>query len=102
MVNEGYHANWNPNTRRGRAFPRFGIDLQYRQDYQPSRRSLQVAKTRTFAQTYLQPYRIVMRLRALRTQKGLTLSRLAAETSLSTALLSKLETETMTPTLQTL
>jgi transcriptional regulator with XRE-family HTH domain len=43
-----------------------------------------------------------MKLRALRTQKGLTLSRLAAETDLSSALLSKLETGTMMPTLQTL
>jgi transcriptional regulator with XRE-family HTH domain len=43
-----------------------------------------------------------MKLRALRTQKHLTLSRLAAETSLSTALLSKLETDRMIPTLPTL
>ena len=43
-----------------------------------------------------------MKLRALRTQKGLTLSRLAAETFLSTALLSKLETGSMIPTLPTL
>ena len=40
--------------------------------------------------------------RTLRTQKGLTLSRLAAETGLSTALLSKLETDRMIPTLPTL
>jgi transcriptional regulator with XRE-family HTH domain len=38
----------------------------------------------------------------LRTQKRLTLSRLAAETGLSTALLSKLETDRMIPTLPTL
>jgi transcriptional regulator with XRE-family HTH domain len=43
-----------------------------------------------------------MKLRALRTQKRLTLSRLAAETGLSTALLSKLETDRMIPTLSTL
>jgi transcriptional regulator with XRE-family HTH domain len=43
-----------------------------------------------------------MKLRALRTQKRLTLSRLAAETKLSTALLSKLETDRMIPTLPTL
>jgi transcriptional regulator with XRE-family HTH domain len=43
-----------------------------------------------------------MKLRALRTQKRLTLSRLAAETGLSTALLSKLETDRMVPTLPTL
>jgi transcriptional regulator with XRE-family HTH domain len=41
-------------------------------------------------------------LRALRTRKRLTLSRLAAETGLSTALLSKLETDRMVPTLPTL
>lgn len=43
-----------------------------------------------------------MKLRALRTKKRLTLSRLAAETGLSTALLSKLETDRMIPTLPTL
>jgi transcriptional regulator with XRE-family HTH domain len=43
-----------------------------------------------------------MKLRALRTQKKLTLSRLAAETGLSTALISKLETDRMIPTLPTL
>jgi len=50
----------------------------------------------------LQVYSIGLKLRALRAQKGLTLSRLAAETGLSTALLSKLETERMIPTLTTL
>ncbi len=50
----------------------------------------------------LEVYSIGRKLRALRTQKHLTLSRLAADTGLSTALLSKLETEQMTPTLQTL
>jgi transcriptional regulator with XRE-family HTH domain len=43
-----------------------------------------------------------MKLRSLRTKKRLTLSRLAAETKLSTALLSKLETDRMIPTLPTL
>src|SRR5260370_24308375 len=50
----------------------------------------------------LEPYCIGMKLRALRTQKRLTLARLAAETGLSTALLSKLETDRMIPTLPTL
>ena len=43
-----------------------------------------------------------MKLRQLRTRKRLTLARLAAETGLSTALLSKLETDRMIPTLPTL
>jgi transcriptional regulator with XRE-family HTH domain len=47
-------------------------------------------------------YQIGLKLRTLRTGKQLTLSRLAAETGLSTALLSKLESERMTPTLHTL
>ena len=58
--------------------------------------------TPTYAQWSLEPYCIGMKLRALRTQKRLTLSRLAAETGLSTALLSKLETDRMIPTLPTL
>jgi len=61
-----------------------------------------VAKTLDYAQWSLEPYCIGMKLRALRTQKRLTLSRLAAETGLSTALLSKLETDRMIPTLPTL
>lgn len=56
----------------------------------------------SYAQWSLEPYCIGMKLRALRTQKRLTLSRLAAETGLSTALLSKLETDRMIPTLPTL
>jgi transcriptional regulator with XRE-family HTH domain len=52
--------------------------------------------------TALASYSIGLKLRTLRSQKGLTLSRLAAETELSTALLSKLETDRMIPTLQTL
>ena len=47
-------------------------------------------------------YSIGQKLRALRMQKGLTLSRLADQTGLSTALLSKLETDRMIPTLMTL
>jgi len=47
-------------------------------------------------------YSVGQKLRTLRVEKGLTLSRLGRETHLSTALLSKLETELMVPTLQTL
>jgi transcriptional regulator with XRE-family HTH domain len=50
----------------------------------------------------LESYCIGLKLRSLRIQKRLTLSRLAAETGLSTALLSKLETDRMIPTLPTL
>jgi len=48
------------------------------------------------------PYYLGSKLKALRAEKGLTLSRLGAEVDLSTALLSKLESETMVPTLPTL
>lgn len=51
---------------------------------------------------FLEIYSIGLKLRTLRTQKHFTLSRLAAETGLSTALLSKLETNRMVPTLPTL
>jgi transcriptional regulator with XRE-family HTH domain len=61
-----------------------------------------MGKSVSYAQWSLEPYCIGMKLRALRTRKRLTLSRLAAETGLSTALLSKLETERMIPTLPTL
>jgi transcriptional regulator with XRE-family HTH domain len=61
-----------------------------------------MAKTVSYAQWSLQPYCIGLKLRSLRTQKRLTLARLAAETGLSTALLSKLETDRMIPTLPTL
>ncbi len=61
-----------------------------------------MAKTVSYAQWSLEPYCIGMKLRSLRTQKRLTLARLAAETKLSTALLSKLETDRMIPTLPTL
>jgi transcriptional regulator with XRE-family HTH domain len=47
-------------------------------------------------------YSIGPKIRALRKQRGLTLSRLAADTCLSTALLSKLETNQQVPTLPTL
>jgi len=50
----------------------------------------------------LTPYSIGPKLRALRAEKGFTLSRLRAETGFSTALLSKLESESMIPTLLTL
>jgi transcriptional regulator with XRE-family HTH domain len=59
-------------------------------------------KTVSYAKWSLEPYCIGMKLRLLRTQKRLTLARLAAETGLSTALLSKLETDRMVPTLPTL
>ena len=61
-----------------------------------------MAKSVTYSQWYLEPYCIGAKLRSLRNQKRLTLSRLAAETGLSTALLSKLETDRMVPTLPTL
>jgi transcriptional regulator with XRE-family HTH domain len=65
-------------------------------------REIKMEKTLTYAHWSLEPYCIGMKLRALRTQKKLTLSRLSAETGLSTALLSKLETDRMVPTLPTL
>jgi transcriptional regulator with XRE-family HTH domain len=65
-------------------------------------KSTEMTKPASYAQWYLEPYCIGTKLRTLRTQKRLTLSRLAAETGLSTALLSKLETDRMVPTLPTL
>jgi len=59
-------------------------------------------KAVSYAQWFLEPYCIGQKLRALRNQKRMTLSRLAAETGLSTTLLSKLETDRMVPTLPTL
>ncbi|HEY2857567.1 MAG TPA: XRE family transcriptional regulator [Terracidiphilus sp.] len=59
-------------------------------------------KSPDYAIWSLEPYAIGPKLRALRTRKRLTLSRLAGETGLSTALLSKLETDRMIPTLPTL
>ena len=61
-----------------------------------------MVKAVSYAHWSLEPYCIGAKLRLLRTQKRLTLSRLAAETGLSTALLSKLETDRMIPTLATL
>jgi transcriptional regulator with XRE-family HTH domain len=61
-----------------------------------------MGKTVSYAQWSLEPYCLGMKLRSLRTQKRLTLARLATETGLSTALLSKLETDRMVPTLPTL
>ncbi len=61
-----------------------------------------MAKLVAQAQWSLDSYSIGLKLRSLRTQKRLTLARLAAETGLSTALLSKLETDRMVPTLPTL
>jgi transcriptional regulator with XRE-family HTH domain len=60
-----------------------------------------VTKSISFAQ-WSEPYCIGMKLRLLRMKKRLTLARLAEETGLSTALLSKLETNRMIPTLPTL
>ncbi len=61
-----------------------------------------MTKAAAHANWFLAPYCIGMKLRALRTEKRLTLARLAGETGLSTALLSKLETDRMMPTLSTL
>ena len=61
-----------------------------------------MSKAVSYAQWSLEPYCIGLKLRSLRTQKRLTLARLATETGLSTALLSKLETDRMIPTLPTL
>jgi len=61
-----------------------------------------MVKTVSHTQWFLAPYCIGMKLRGLRNEKQLTLARLAAETGLSTALLSKLETDRMVPTLPTL
>lgn len=61
-----------------------------------------MSKTVSHAQWSLENYCIGLKLRSLRIEKRLTLSRLAAETGLSTALLSKLETDRMVPTLPTL
>jgi transcriptional regulator with XRE-family HTH domain len=65
-------------------------------------REVAMSKTVSYAQWALEPYCIGQKLRTLRIRKRLTLSRLAVETGLSTALLSKLETDRMIPTLPTL
>jgi transcriptional regulator with XRE-family HTH domain len=75
---------------------------QTEEDLQASPKEFSMPKTLSYAQWSLEPYCIGLKLRALRTQKRLTLSRLASETGLSTALLSKLETDRMIPTLPTL
>jgi transcriptional regulator with XRE-family HTH domain len=69
---------------------------------QAAEEELVMSNAVSYARWSLEPYCIGMKLRVLRTQKRLTLSRLAAETGLSTALLSKLETDRMIPTLPTL
>ena len=61
-----------------------------------------MVKTVSHGQGSLEPYAIGLKLRSLRVKKRLTLSRLAAETGLSTAMLSKLETDRLIPTLPTL
>lgn len=61
-----------------------------------------MASDGSHARWSLETYSIGMKLRELRTRKRLTLARLASETGLSTALLSKLETDRMIPTLPTL
>lgn len=65
-------------------------------------RKTDLANGKTHPQWFLAAYCIGAKLRSLRTEKRLTLARLAAETGLSTALLSKLETDRMLPTLATL
>jgi transcriptional regulator with XRE-family HTH domain len=59
-------------------------------------------KSTSYALWSLESYCLGMKLRALRSRKRLTLARLATETGLSPALLSKLETDRMVPTLPTL
>ena len=49
--------------------------------------------------TALTPYSIGLKLKTLRTEKGLTLTRIGAEVGLSSGLLSKLESEHMIPTI---
>ena len=61
-----------------------------------------MSKETSYVQWALEPYGIGTKLRALRMGKRLTMARLSAETGLSTALLSKLETDRMIPTLPTL
>jgi len=60
------------------------------------------APRNTPLRTALTPYSIGMKLKTLRTEKGLTLTRLGAEVGLSSGLLSKLESEHMIPTIPTL
>jgi transcriptional regulator with XRE-family HTH domain len=78
-----------------------GKDRDYKRRYGASGPKLSRTVVKMTDQ-FLQPYSIGIKLRTLRVEKQLTLSRLAAETNLSTALLSKLETNRMIPTLPTL
>ena len=103
-------------TRRGRGiYERTGIKPSenfqnlkqfqlpdWHQAFSAPERNPAMAKTASYTQWSLEPYCLGQKLRSLRTQKRLTLARLAAETGLSTALLSKLETDRMVPTLPTL
>lgn len=77
-----------------------GETLSYRGALGPGEPGM--AKAVSYIQWSLEPYCIGTKLRALRNQKRMTLARLALETGLSTALLSKLETDRMIPTLPTL
>lgn len=76
------------------------MEVRFAKDYRVE--VIPVTNGPSYARWSLEPYSIGMKLRSLRTQKHLTLSRLAVETGLSTALLSKLETDRMIPTLPTL
>jgi DNA-binding Xre family transcriptional regulator/quercetin dioxygenase-like cupin family protein len=58
--------------------------------------------SKTSKQDFLNSYSIGLKLRTLRNEKRLTLASLSRETGYSTALLSKLETDSMVPTLPTL
>jgi transcriptional regulator with XRE-family HTH domain len=84
---------------------RIGNTAARQNDFEPVsglERKFTMGKAVSYAQWSLEPYCIGTKLRSLRTQKRLTLARLAEETGLSTALLSKLETDRMVPTLPTL
>ena len=61
-----------------------------------------MTRSQSHPQLLLAPYCIGAKLRSLRMERRLTLAQLAAETGLSTPLLSKLETDRMVPTLATL
>jgi transcriptional regulator with XRE-family HTH domain len=58
--------------------------------------------SKTSKQDFLNSYSIGLKLRTLRNEKRLTLASLSRDTGYSTALLSKLETDSMVPTLPTL
>ncbi len=84
------------------AFPSFFRNFRLALPHSSEQRCSRMAKPLTPANWFLTPYCIGMKLRSLRTRKRLTLARLGVETGLSTALLSKLETDRMVPTLTTL